>query len=196
MPSRRLARLTLVTALVIPLSACLGGHKNNASSAASALSVTARPAHLSVPAGGGGYITLTVSRPLPGVTALQEALALSLDQAPAGVMGSGTIAANQSTGTLALYVDAAVSPQTIQGLRVKAVGSTLSGQTTFDLTISAALPPGQIRADLVQASGKLQQGGNLVNTPVALEPVTATTAADAAQTESARHGFHPATPSN
>jgi hypothetical protein len=194
--SSRLARLTLVAALVIPLSACFGEHKNGRSSASSALSVTVSPSHLSVPVGGGGYVAITVSRPLPQVTATQEALTLSLDQAPVGVTGSGTIAANQSTGTLSLLVASSVTPQTLQGLRVKAVGSTLSGQTTFDLTISAALPAGQLRADLVQASGKVQQGGTLVNTPVALEPVAATTAADAAQTESTRHGFHPAVPSN
>jgi hypothetical protein len=158
--------------------------------------VTVSPSHLSVPAGGGGYVTVTVSRPLPPAATSQEALTLSLDQAPTGVTGSGTIAANASTGTLSLLVDGAVTPQTLTALHVKATGSVLSGQTTFDLTIAAALPAGQLRADLVQASGQRQQGGTLANTPVVQEPVAATPAADTAQTEAARHGFHPATPAN
>lgn len=185
----------LVTALVIPLSACLGGRGDHGTSTGS-FQVQVTPAGLRIPAGGGGFVTVTTTRPLPHVLDFQGPLVLSLDQAPAGVTGSGTITADHTAGTLSLWVDASVAPGVIQGLRVRAAGGGAVAEVTFDLTVAPPLPPGQIRADGVQASGGAQQGGTLANTPLALEPVAATTATDAAQVQVVRHGFDPSVPAH
>lgn len=191
----RLAGAGLVAGLLLPLLACLG-ESRRATATTGAFLVQVSPGSLSVPAGGGGTVTVTATRALPHVPATQGPLTLALDQAPAGVTGGGTIAADRSTGVLSLLVDASVAPRTLQGLRVKVTGGSQTAIATFDLTIAPPLPPGQLRADLVQASGGAQQGGTYANTPVVQEPVAARPAADPAQVQTLRHGFHPAAPSN
>jgi len=193
---RRFVAAALVAALILPMAACSGGKRDGGSRSDGAFLVQASPAGLSIPAGGGGFVTVTTTRPLPHVLDYQGPLALSLDGAPAGVTGSGSIAADRSTGTLALQVDASVAPQVIQALRVKATGGGAVAEVTFALTIAPPLPPGQLRADLVQASGRAQQGGTLANTPVIQEPVAATPAADAAKVVAVRHGFDPSASSH
>lgn len=185
----------LMAALVLPQTACLGGGGDGALSSG-ALQVQVSPSNLSVPAGGGGFLTVTTTRPVLAFLGVQGPLVLSLDQAPAGVTGSGSIAVDASSGTLSLWVDASVAPQAIQGLRVKATGGNVVAEAAFTLTIAPALAPGQLRADLVQASGGFQQGGGRVNTPVVQEPVAATPSTDGAQILVVRHGFLPAVPSN
>jgi hypothetical protein len=154
--------------------------------------VQVSPSSLSIPAGGGGFVTVTATR-TPGA---QGPLTLSLDQPPPGLVGSGTIAGNDSTGTLALWVDPSVAPQAIPNLRVKASEGTAEAETVFALTVAPPLPLGLVRPDLVQAGGGTQQGGSLVNTPVAQEPVATTTASDPAKVVVVRHGFHPSVPYN
>jgi len=188
--------LSILAIFALPLAGCLGDQDGHRSSASSDLQVTVSPSQLSVPAGGGGYVTITATRPVLRLGAYRTPLTLNLEQAPVGVNGSGTIAGDQSTGTLTLWVDAAVAPQSIQGLRIKATGGGLAAIRGFDLTIAPPLPPGHIRADLVQASGGLQKGGTLTNTPLAQEPVAATPASDAARVQATRHGFHPNGPIN
>jgi hypothetical protein len=192
----RLAGAGLVTGLLLPLLACLGGNRQASSPATGVYQVQVSPGRLSIPAGGGGYATVTIPRTLPHVPDTQGPLTLSLDQAPAGVTGSGSIPADRSTGMLALVVDGAVAPQALLGLRVKVSGGGRVALGTFDLLVTAPLPPGQLSADLVQASGQAQQGGTLANTPVVQEPVAAIPASDAAQVQAVRPGFHPAVPSN
>lgn len=185
---------TLVGTLVLAMLGCFGGNGKRTSRDGHP-SLMVGPSSLSIPAGGGGAVVVTTSRPLPHAIDYQGALALSLDGAPAGVTGSGTIASDRSTGTLSLWVDASVSPQTVQNLRVKATGGRLVVETGFQLTIAPPLPPGEIRADQVQAGGRAQQGGTLANTPIIQEPVAATPATTPAQVEAVRHGFDPsATP--
>lgn len=191
----RLAGAGLVAGLLLPLLACFGGSRQ-AATANGAFLVQVSPGSLSIPAGGGGFATVTTARALPHFPNNQGPLTLALDQAPAGVTGSGTIAADHTSGSLALLVDASVAPQAYRSLRVKVSGGGQTAVATFDLTVAPPLPPGQIRADLVQASGARQQGGTYGNTPVVQEPVAATTATDAAQVQTVRHGFHPAVPSN
>jgi len=191
----RLAGAGLVIGLLLPLTACLGGSRA-ASTATGALLVQVSPGSLSIPSGGSGYVSVTTARALPHVPNDAGVLTLTLDQAPAGVTGSGTIPADRSTGTLTLAVDASVAPQTLQGLRVKVTSPTRVALATFDLIIAPPLPPGEIRADLVQAGGGAQQGGIYANTPVVQEPVAARPASDAAQVQTLRPGFHPAMPSN
>jgi hypothetical protein len=136
-------------------------------------------------------VTVTTTRPLPHFLDYQGALTLALDGAPAGVRGSGTISADHTSGTFALQVDASVAPGTIRGLQVVASGGSALAMASFDLTVAPPLPPGQLRADGVQASGRRQTGGTLANSPVAQEPVAATAAADAARVVGVRHGFDP-----
>lgn len=197
---RLLASLCFAAALVIPLTACLGSKGGSPSSSTAISLLGVSPSHLSIPAGGGGYIAVTVTRYLPRAVDLQGPLILALDHAPAGVRGSGSIAADRSTGTLALWVDESVTPRTIEGLCVRAAMGKAVGErgvsASFDLTIAPALPVGQISADRVQASGAPQGGGNLVNIPTAQEPVAATTASDPAHFIVVRHGVSQSTPSN
>lgn len=188
---RRIAAPALVIALLLPLAGCLGGKDHGSSRTEGSFRVEVTPAGLIIPAGGGGFVTVTTARPLPHVLDYQGALTLSLEGAPAGVRGSGSISADHTSGTLALQVDASVAPGTIRGLRVLASGGGTAAQATFDLTVAPPLPPGQIRTDGVQASGRAQQGGTLANTPVIQEPVAATPAADTAQVVAVRPGFDP-----
>ena len=188
------AAIGLAAALLLPLTACMGGNRESTFTTG-AFQVQVNPTSLSIPAGGSGYLTVTATRPLPHALDYQGPLALSLVGAPAGVQAIGTLAPDQSSATLTLWVDGSVAPRTIPNLQVMASGGGASAEVSFALTVAPPLPPGQLRADLVQASGGLQQGGTLANTPVALEPVAATTASDAAQVEAVRHGFFPAVPS-
>ncbi|HEX9009657.1 MAG TPA: hypothetical protein VF804_04760 [Holophagaceae bacterium] len=188
---RCFAAAALVTALALPLAGCFGGKHEDGPRSAGSFQVQATPAGLIIPAGGGGFVTVTTTRPLPHFLDYQGPLTLSLDGAPAGITGSGSITADHTSGTLALQVDAAVPPQVIQALRVKAVGGGAVAEVAFALTIAPPLPPGQIRADLVQASGRAQTGGTLANTPVIQEPVAARSATDTAQVVAVRHGFDP-----
>ena len=188
---RRSLAAVLVVVLALPMAGCLGGKHDDGPRAAGSFQVQVTPAGLIIPAGGGGFVTVTAPRPLPHFLAYQGPLTLALDGAPAGVTGSGTIAADHASGTLALAVDASVAPRTIQGLRVVARGGDAVAEVTFDLTVAPPLPPGQLRTDGVQASGRSQSGGTLANTPVIQEPVAATSATDAAKVVGVRHGYLP-----
>ncbi len=188
---RRSLAAALVAVLALPLAGCFGGKHDEASRSAGSFQVQVTPAGLIIPAGGGGFVTVTTARPLPHFLDYQGALTLALEGAPAGVRGSGSITADHTSGTLALQVDASVAPGTIRGLRVVASGGNTLAMASFDLTVAPPLPPGQLRTDGVQASGALQTGGALANSPVALEPVAATTAADAAKVVGLRHGYLP-----
>src|SRR5512133_427224 len=97
----RLAGAGLVAGLLLPLLACFGGSRP-AAPAGGAFVAQVSPGSLSIPAGRGGYLSVTTARNLPHAPNLQGPLTLSLDQAPAGVTGSGTIPADRSTGTLSL----------------------------------------------------------------------------------------------
>ncbi|BDU70182.1 hypothetical protein GETHOR_22830 [Geothrix oryzae] len=192
--TKNLLGSSLVASLVIPLLACLGGGGGSASAQRSGpVPLQMSVASLSIPAGGGGFVAVTATRPLAHYLNYQGPLTLSLDHPPAGVRGSGSIPADQSTGTLSLWVDPSVAPRTIQGLQVLATGGSTVSVATFDLTIAPPLPPGRIRSDLVQASGRVQQAGTLTNAPLVQEPVAATTATDAAKVDAVRHGFDPST---
>jgi hypothetical protein len=150
-------------------------------------SLTVAPGALSIPAGGGGFVTITLSR----TRGFTESVALSLEGAPAGVVGSGSIPVSNRTGQFALLVDRGVAPQTIEALRVKATAPGLAQTTTFKLVVTAPLPVGEITPDQVQASGNLQRAGTLENTPIILEPASASAAKDASGNTEVRHGFRP-----
>ena len=145
------------------------------------------PPNLSIPAGGGGYATVTVTR----ISGFAEAITLSLDGAPTGVVGKGTVAGSARTGQLALLVAPDVAPQSLDTLRVKGTSASLTQTAPFRLVVAPRLPVGQIPVDLVQASGGQQRLGGMENTVVALEPVVAKTSKDALGNTDLRHGFRP-----
>ena len=178
-------RLVVPAALLL-LCACHGGRSSSVPPAPS-FTVSVSPTALSIPAGGGGFATVTIARH----NGFAEAVTLSLDGAPAGVLGSGTVTATAQTAQLALLVAREVAPQSLDTLRVKGTAGTLTQSGTFKLVIAAPLPPGQISADLVQASGGVQRAGAIENTGMVQEPVKAGTAKDASGTVEVRHGFNP-----
>lgn len=188
--------VSLVAALALLTTACLGGKRDSDSTTTGVFQVQVTPPGLIIPAGGGGFVTVTTTRPLPHFLNYQGPLTVSLEGAPTGVLGSGTISADHANGTLSLWVDGSVAPQTLQGLRVKVAGGGAETDVPFQLTVAPPLPPGQLRADLVQASGGAQQGGTMANTPVVQEPVAATPATDAAKVETVRHAFLPTVPTS
>lgn len=174
----------LVAVTVLTLCAC---HGSRGSAPAPTFSLSVAPAALSIPAGGGGFATVTIVRS----NGFDEAVTLSLEGAPTGVLGSGALAANAQTAQLALLVAREVAPQSLDALRVKGTAASQNRTGTFRLVVAAPLPPGQISADLVQASGGVQRGGPLENTGLAQEPVKAGTAKDASGTLEVRHDFPP-----
>lgn len=176
--------------LVLGLCGCHGSSSNPAPSPTFSLAVA--PAALSIPAGGGGYATVTVTR----TGGFGESIALALEGAPVGLQGSGSVPAGAQTAQLALLIGREVAPQTLEALKAKGSAGTQSQTAAFKLVIAAPLPLGQIRPDLVQASGGAQRAGTLENTGLASEPVRAGTAKDASGVLEVRHGFIPSGKSN
>ena len=170
---------------------CHGGSGGTSSVPSPSFTLSVSPASLSIPAGGGGYATVTLTR----IGGFDGTVTLALDGAPPGVTGSGTIAAGAGTGQLSLLVDPTMAPQSLDALRLKGTAGSLTQMIAFRLVVAPALPPGQIRADQVQASGGIQRAGNLENAAVAQEPVGAATSKDAGGTTEVRHGFDPSTTS-
>lgn len=180
--------------LALSLAGCGGGAPGLRATTTGALQVQISPASLSVPAGTGGTLTLTASRPL--APHYQGPLTITVEGLPAGIQAHGSVPADARTGSLSFWVDATVAPQTLANLRVVASGQGLSAATAFSMTILPPLPVGAISPDGVQASGRPQTGGAFANTPVAQEPVAATEAADSVQVVAVRHGYLPDTPSH
>ena len=149
--------------------------------------IEVNPAGLAIPAGGGSYATVVVSR----IGGFRDAVVLSLDGAPAGIVGSGIVASGAMTGQLSLIVASGVAPQTLDAVRLKGTSGGLTQVATFKLVVASALPTGQIRADQVQASGGTQAAGMIVNTSIAMEPVAVVSTKDAAGTTEVRTGFKP-----
>ena len=174
--------------VAVLLCSCHGGGNGSPATAplpTFALSVS--PAALSIPSGGGGFAVVTIVRS----GGFSDTVTLSLDGAPAGVIGSGTVAAAAQTAQLSLFVAREVSPQTIDLLRVKGTSGNLTQTGEFKLVVAPALPVGQISPDQVQAAGKLQRGGAIENTCLTFEPVTASNAKDSSGAVEVRHGFRP-----
>lgn len=176
-----------VPALLLPLLfGCLGTNGGGGTSTAPFL-LTVSPSGLSVPAGGGGHATVMVARR----RGFSDAIALSLDGAPTGVVGSGTAETAAQTGQLSLIVASEVTPQDLADLRVKGTAGSDSCTVPFHLVITEPLPVGQTSPDQVQASGGVQSGGAFENAAVAGEPVEAVVSGNGTGTAEARPGFDP-----
>lgn len=196
MPSlRRPSGAGLIFLLSLGFVGCSGNSGSGVQATATGgVQVRVSPASLSLPAGTASTVTLTAARHV--IPDYPGALTVTVQGLPAGVQASGTVAAGTRTGSLRIWVDGTVAPQTLAHLRVVASGNGVSASTPFALTILAPLPVGAITPDGVQASGRAQAGGAFANTPVAQEPVAATQATDSVQVVGVRHGFLPDTPSN
>jgi hypothetical protein len=176
-----------VLALVLG-GACHTGDKGQPPPVYPSFTLALSPVILSVPAGGGGHVPVTLTR-LGGFTGI---VTLTLEGAPTGVAGSGTIAAGDQSGFLTLSIAPGVAPQALDTLAVKGQSGLAECSASLHLRIAAALPPDAIPADQVQGSGVQQHAGVVQNTAIAMEGVGTRTSRDASGTVEVRHGFNPA----
>ncbi|MDP1833110.1 MAG: hypothetical protein Q8K67_13710 [Geothrix sp.] len=189
--SRRFHRFLLLpcAALVAGALACGGGGGSTPPPppAAADFSLQVAPGSLQIPAGGSGYITLTLSR----LNGFASAVSIAGVGFPAGVVASGTVPVGATTLQLPVVVAAGVTPSVYAGLSLRATAGTLSHDAPFGLTVAQALAPSQLRDDLVQAAGGRQTGGTFENQAIVREGFPALTAKDASDSTRVRHGFYP-----
>ena len=187
----RRSQLLPGVALLSGLLACGGGGGGGGSTtpppAAADFSLQVAPASLQIPAGGSGFLTITVSR-LNGFT---SAVTITGVGFPAGVVASGTVPAGASTLQLPVAVAPGVAPSVYAGLSLRAQGGARSHEAPFQLTVAQALALGQLRDDLVQAAGGRQAGGAFENQAIVRESLPALVVKDANDSTRVRHGFYP-----
>lgn len=164
-----------------------GGGSQPAPPATADFSLQVTPANLQIPAGGSGYVTLTLSR-LNGFTSAVTITGLGL---PAGIVVGGTMPAGSATLQLPVTVAPGVTPTAYAGLSLRAQGGGLSHDVPFALTVAQPLAPGQLRDDLVQAAGGRQSGGAFENQAIVREGLPAQLVKDASDSIRVRHGFYP-----
>jgi hypothetical protein len=145
------------------------------------------PGSLQIPAGGSGYITLTLSR-LNGFASAVSIVGVGF---PAGVTASGTVPVGATTLQLPVIVATGVTPSAYSGLSLRATAGTLSHDAPFGLTVAQALPPSHLRDDLVQAAGGRQIGGAFENQAIVREGHSILTVKDSNDSTRVRHGFYP-----
>ncbi len=189
--SRRFQRFLVLpcAALVAGALACGGGVGGNTSAppAAADFSLQVAPGSLQIPAGGSGYITLTLSR-LNGFASAVSIVGVGF---PAGVAASGTVPIGVTTLQLPVVVATGVTPSAYADLSLRATVGTLSHDAPFGLTVAQALPPGQLRDELVQGTSGRSTGGAFENQAIVREGFSALTLRDANDSIRMRHGFYP-----
>lgn len=190
--SRRSERFLLIpcAALLWGLFACGGGGGATTTAApppAADFSLQVTPGSLQVPAGGSGYVMVTLSR-LNGFSAPVTLSGLGF---PSGVVVGGTLSAGATSLQVPVAVAPGVSPSVYTGLSLRGQAGTLVHDAAFSLTVAQALPPSHLRDDLVQAAGGRQAGGAYENQAVLREGLPAQTVRDAGDSTRVRHGFYP-----
>ena len=145
------------------------------------------PGSLQIPAGGSGYITITLSR----LNGFASAVSVAGVGFPAGVVASGTVPIGATTLQLPVVVATGVTPSVYAGLSLRVTAGTLSHDASFGLTVAQALAPGHLRDDLVQAAGGRSTGGTFENQAIVREGFPALTVKDANDSTRVRHGFYP-----
>lgn len=178
--------VSLGLALALSL-ACGGGGGGGATPppAPPTFDLQVSPASLQVPAGGSGYVTVSVSR-LNGFRGDVEVAATGW---PTGSSATVLVPAGATSATLPIVVAEGVSPATFPTLQLVGQGSGVTRAVGFALTVAAPLPPPPLREDAVQAGGGRQAAGALMNQALVQEPLRAATAT--AGTTQVRHGFLP-----
>lgn len=180
----RLKAWVLPAALLALGSLCGCSGRRNAPPPATFSLATSLP-QVSIPSGGSGLVTVTLSR-LNGFT---EGVDIALEGVPAGVTAQGALPTGIDSLRLAIVVAPGVAPQQVSGAVLKGTAGTLTQRVPLPLTITAALPTGPLPADRVAATGSLQRGGLYTQTLVVGEPAQATTIQAAPLTH--RNGFQP-----
>lgn len=180
----------LAPMLLLPFLGCGGGGSGSSAppAAVPTFTLAVSPASLQIPAGGSGFVTVTVSR-LNGFRGVVTVSGLGF---PAGASLSGTLGDGATSLQLPVVVGLGVNQATFPSLQIEGRSGTLTQTAPFGLTVKAPLAPGSVGVDLTQASGGRQQAGAVVNQAVVLEPLRATTAASAGGTVLIRHGYLPA----
>ncbi|MBP1627798.1 MAG: hypothetical protein H6Q00_2273 [Holophagaceae bacterium] len=180
----------IVLCLGLSLSIGCSGHGGGGgvfSNLEQRFSLSASPASLEIPSGGSGYLTVTATRS-GGFTG---AITLAVENLPTGVVASGSIPADASTGRLTIAVAEGVAAQNLGSLSLQGSSGTKKQTTSLALSILAPLPASSLPTGSTVASGSDQTGGSLQNHAVALEHVSITTAKNPQETVELRHGFLP-----
>jgi hypothetical protein len=189
--SRRCQALLLfpTAALLSVLMACGGGGGGTSTPppAAADFSLQVTPGNLQIPAGGSGYLTLTLAR----LNGFASAVTITGVGFPAGVVVSGSLPAGATSLQLPVVVAAGVTPSAYTGLSLRATAGSLSHDVALQLTVAQALAPSHLRDDLVQAAGGRQSGGTFENQAIVREALPAQTVKDANDSTRVRHGFYP-----
>ncbi len=167
--------------------ACGGGGGSTPSPAAADFSIQVTPGNLQIPAGGSGFVTVTLAR-LNGFTG---AVTLSGVGFPAGAVADGTVPAGSTSLQLPVAVAPGVTPSAYAGLSLRGQSGGLSHDAPFGLVVAQALLPSHLRDDLVQAPGGRQTGGTIENLAIVREGLPAQTSKDANDSTRVRHGFYP-----
>lgn len=184
----RILPIVLVAVLLVALG-CHGGGSGSSSGTAAppvaqpGFTLAVTPPTLSLASGANASVTVAITR----FGGFAEAVTLGLENPPAGVVASGSIAAGAASGLLQVGVQAGLPPQSFPALAVTGKAGSLSFSVPFTLTVasgSSVLP-----VDRVQGSGVPQHSGNgaIENQPVAGEAVRAV-ASTAGQVEN-RSGY-------
>ena len=182
-----LAGISILWALAALIGCGGGGTSTPAPVATPTFALAVSPGSLQIPAGGSGFVVVTISR----LNGFRGDVALAGLGFPAGTSASGLVPDGATSLQLPIAVNGTVAQSTFADLRIEGRSGNLVQTAPFSLTVRAPLPPSQISVDLAQAAGGRQQGGTVENIVVVQEPLRAIPAADASGNVKVRHGFLP-----
>ncbi len=175
--------------LLMADSAC-GGGGGGATTAPAPIptfSVQVSPGSLQIPAGGGGYVTVSIAR-LNGFTGAITLTGLGF---PAGSHATGLVPDGASSLSLPIVVSGSLVPATFANLQIEGRSGALVQTAPLSLTVGPPLPPPQLSEDVIQASGGRQGAGSIVNVVVAQEPLRALSSTSPSGSVKVRHGYLP-----
>jgi hypothetical protein len=186
--ARTRQRFLAAPALLLLLACGGGGGESHLTPPATAdFALQLSPANLQIPAGGSGFVMVTLSR-LNGFT---SAVTLSGAGFPAGVVAEDTIPAGSSSLQLPVAIAPGVTTSSYSGLSIRGQAGSLRHDAPFGLTVAPALAASHLRNDLVQAAGGRQTNGSIENHAVAREDMSAQLVKDANDSTRVRQAFLP-----
>ena len=143
------------------------------------------PPALNLASGANAAVTVVITR----YGGFADAVALGLENPPAGVVASGSIAAGAASGQLQVGVQAGLPPQSFPSLAVTGKAGSLSFSVPFTLTVSSG--SSVLPVDRVQGSGAPQHSSNgaIENQPVAGEAVRAVSSTSGQTENRSGYGF-------
>jgi len=175
--------------LLIAAPACGGGGGGSTTAPAPTptFSVQVSPGSLQIPAGGGGYVTVSIAR-LNGFTG---AITLTGMGFPAGSYATGLVPDGASSLSLPIVVSGTLAPATFANLQIEGRSGSLVQTAPFSLTVGSPLSPPQLSEDVIQAPGGRQGAGSIVNVAVVQEPLRALSSTNPSGSVKVRHGYLP-----